>query len=54
MNSWLSAEEKQSLEEEIPYGRMATVEEASDFLYLLSQAPLYLTAQVIPFDGGWI
>ena len=54
MNSWLSAEEKQSLEEEIPYGRMATVEEAADFLYLLSNAPLYLTAQVIPFDGAWI
>ena len=54
MNSWISAEEKQSLEEEIPYGRMATPEEAADFLYLLSQAPLYLTAQVIPFDGGWI
>lgn len=54
INSWLSEEEKQELEEEIPYGRMATVEEAADFLYLLSNAPLYLTAQVIPFDGGWI
>lgn len=54
MNAWLNTEERQSLENEIPYGRMATVEEAADFLYLLSNAPLYLTAQVIPFDGGWI
>jgi len=54
MNAWLTEEERSSLEEEIPYGRMANLEEAADFLYLLSQAPLYLTSQVIPFDGGWI
>ena len=54
MNAWLTEEERSSLEEEIPYGRMATVEEAADFLLLLSKASLYLTAQVIPFDGGWI
>lgn len=54
MNAWLSKEEKAELEEEIPYGRMAKAEEAADFLLLLSKAPLYLTAQVIPFDGGWI
>ena len=54
MNAWLSEEEKAELEEEIPYGRMAKAEEAADFLLLLSKAPLYLTAQIIPFDGGWI
>lgn len=54
MNAWLSKEEKAELEESIPYGRMAKAEEAADFLLLLSKAPLYLTAQVIPFDGGWI
>ena len=54
MNAWLTEEERSSLEEEIPYGRMAKAEEAADFLLLLSKAPLYLTAQVIPFDGGWI
>ncbi len=54
MNAWLTEEERSSLEEEIPYGRMATVEETADFLLLLSKAPLYLTAQVIPFEGGWI
>ena len=54
MNAWLSKEEKAELEEEIPYGRMASAAEAAEFLLLLSKAPLYLTAQVIPFDGGWI
>ena len=54
MNSWLTEEERSSLEEEIPYGRMASAAEAAEFLLLLSKAPLYLTAQVIPFDGGWI
>ena len=54
MNAWLSKEEKAELEESIPYGRMAKAEEAADFLLLLSKAPLYLTAQIIPFDGGWI
>ena len=54
MNAWLSEEEKAELEEEIPYGRMASAAEAAEFLLLLSKAPLYLTAQVIPFDGGWI
>ena len=54
MNAWLSEEEKVELKEAIPYGRMAKAEEAAEFLLLLSKAPLYLTAQVIPFDGGWI
>lgn len=54
MNAWLTGEERKILEEEIPYGRMASGAEAAEFLLLLSKAPLYLTAQVIPFDGGWI
>ena len=54
MNAWLTGEERNILEEEIPYGRMASGAEAAEFLLLLSKAPLYLTAQVIPFDGGWI
>ena len=53
MNGRLTPEERAALEEEIPAGRFATAEEAADFLYLLSQAPAYLTGQVIAFDGGW-
>ena len=54
MNGWMSPEDRAAVEDEIPYGRMATPEEVGEFIYLLAQAPLYLTAQVIQFDGGWI
>ena len=54
MNAWMSPEDRAAVEDEIPFGRMATPEEVGEFIYLLAQAPGYLTAQVIPFDGGWI
>ena len=54
MNAWMSPEDRAAVEDEIPFGRMATPEEVGEFIYLLVQAPGYLTAQVIPFDGGWI
>lgn len=54
MNAWMSPEDRAAVEDEIPFGRMATPEEVGEFIYLLAQAPRYLTAQVIPFDGGWI
>lgn len=54
MNGWMSPEDRAAVEDEIPFGRMATPEEVGEFIYLLAQAPRYLTAQVIPFDGGWI
>ncbi|ETP73115.1 dehydrogenase of unknown specificity [Lachnospiraceae bacterium JC7] len=54
MNKWLEPEDREKLEEEIPYGRMASPEEVADFIYLLTKAPRYLTGQIIKFDGGWI
>lgn len=54
MNAWMSPEDRAAVEDEIPFGRMATPEEVGEFIYLLAQAPRYLTAQVIQFDGGWI
>jgi len=54
MNGHLSAEEKAVLEEEIPFGRMGTPEEAAEMIALLSDAPLYLTGSVIRFDGAWM
>ena len=54
MNGWMSPEDRATVEDEIPFGRMATPEEVGEFIYLLAQAPLYLTAQIIQFDGGWI
>jgi len=54
MNKWLEPEDRAQLEDEIPYGRMATPYEVGDFIFLLTQAPKYLTGQIIRFDGGWI
>jgi 3-oxoacyl-[acyl-carrier protein] reductase len=54
MNGWMSPEDRVAVEDEIPFGRMATSEEVGEFICLLAQAPRYLTAQIIQFDGGWI
>ena len=54
MNAWMSKEDRAAVEDEIPFGRMATPEEVGEFIYLLAKAPRYLTAQIIQFDGGWI
>lgn len=53
MNAWMSEEDRTAINEEIPYGRMASPEEVASFLLLLTKAPDYLTAQVISFNGGW-
>ena len=54
MNSCFTEGELKSLEEEIPYGRMATPEEVATFAMQLLSSPNYLTGQIIRFDGGWI
>lgn len=53
MNACFTTEEKNAVCEDIPIGRMASAEETADFITLLLEAPLYLTGQVIGFDGGW-
>lgn len=54
MNSHLSAEEIRSLEEEIPYGRMAAPEEAAACISNILNMPSYMTGEIIKFDGAWI
>ncbi len=54
MNDCLSMEEKRSLEEEIPSGRMALPEEVAQMAVQVLTAPEYCTGQVIGFDGGWM
>ena len=54
MNSFLSEEDRASLEEEIPFGRMATADEAALTITKLWEMPEYLTGEVIKCDGGWI
>ena len=53
MNGRLSEEEREELAQEIPAGRFGTPEEVGALVRLLSEAPLYLTGQVITMDGGW-
>ncbi len=54
MNSQLTSEEIAMLENEIPYGRMATCEEAGVFVKNILSMPEYFTGEVVKFDGGWI
>lgn len=54
MNAVLDAAERAALEEEIPAGRYGTAEEAAQMVLLLSEAPSYLTGQIIGLDGGMI
>ena len=54
MNRNLSDEDRSALEEEIPVGRMATPDEASQLIVKLSEMPEYFTGEVVKFDGGWI
>lgn len=54
MNRHLSEEDRSQLEEEIPIGRMASPEEAADFIMKLIDMPDYFTGEVVKFDGGWI
>ena len=54
MNSFLSDEDKLSLFEEIPAGRMGRPDEAGKLAVMLVDAPSYLTGQIITLDGAWI
>lgn len=54
MNAGYSKEEMKALEEEIPAGRAGEPEEVAELLFLLAEAPVYLTGQVIRIDGGWV
>jgi 3-oxoacyl-[acyl-carrier protein] reductase len=53
MNAHLNEEEKKAVISEIPADRALLPSEAADFIFLMTQAPAYLTAQVITLDGGW-
>lgn len=54
MNKHLDEAERDMLCEEIPYGRMATPEEAADCIINLLNMPPYFTGEIIKFDGAWI
>lgn len=52
--SHLNEEELTMLSEQIPTGYMASPEEVADAVWQLANAPLYLTGQIIAFDGGFL
>ncbi len=53
MNSWLSKEEREELEGEIPMGKFGEGEDiGKTVVFLCSDAAKYITAQVISVDGG--
>ena len=55
MNSFLSKEEREELEEEIPFGRFGNPSEVAKMItFLCSDKCNYLTGQVIKIDGGMI
>lgn len=54
MNNHLSSEERALLEDEIPYGRMASCEEAACCVFKVLEMPDYYTGDVLKFDGAWI
>lgn len=54
MNQQLSLEERKELEEEIPMGRYGTPKEVAKLALLLSEAPEYMTGQIIGIDGGFL
>lgn len=54
MNDCFSDEEIKDLENDIPIGRMGTCEEVARMVRLIYESPLYLTGEIIKFDGGYL
>lgn len=54
MNNCFSMEEKASIIEDIPAGRMGNPKEAAELVINLLKSPAYLTGQIITMDGGWL
>lgn len=53
MNNFLSEEEREDLENEIPAGRFGTTEEVAKLaLYLASDDSNYINGQILSIDGG--
>ena len=53
MNRCFSEEDLQLLAEEIPCDRLGQHSEVADLALYLTNAPAYLTGQILTIDGGW-
>ncbi|WP_167955540.1 elongation factor P 5-aminopentanone reductase [Anaerosporobacter faecicola] len=54
MNQFLSQDDREALESEIPSGRFASPTDVAEFVFAIATGNSYLTGQVIPFDGAWL
>ena len=54
MNRCFSEEDRESLINEIPAGRMGTAGEVAELVLSLCQGNHYLNGQILTLDGGWI
>ena len=53
MNSHLSAADIKDIKDEIPSGRIGTVEDIANAVFTISDMGEYITGQIITVDGGW-
>ena len=54
MNNNLTDEDKSEIINDIPAGRIGTIEDAGQMVLSLLSSPNYMTGQIITMDGGWI
>ena len=55
MNSWMSTEDREALEEEIAMNRFGKVSEIADVVaFLCSEKASYMTGQILTVDGGML
>lgn len=53
MNNCLTAQDLESLREEIPADRIGSPQEVAQLVLQVAKAPSYMTGQIITIDGGW-
>lgn len=54
MNACFSKEDMKQLENDIPLGRLGTCKEVAQMVRHIYESPLYLTGEIIKFDGGYL
>lgn len=54
MNSCFSEDDIKALEADIPVGRIGTCEEVAKMIRHIYESPIYLTGEIIKFDGAYL
>lgn len=54
MMGGFTSDEIEALSEDIPWGRIASPDEAAECIMKLIDMPGYMTGEILKFDGGWI